>query len=325
MAKPQHGAVDWDAVYTAHGQNFLSRTPTDNYFTGNPTLDYLKADAGSYTGGKYIVEPLIHTGQTNVQSVGRMTQAGIGTVDPVTAAEYQITEYVGHIAIPALDEVQASGMDARLNIVETYLENARLSIEAKLSGHLWATSQASSTDIVGLPVLFPVGGAGTVGNIDSSTHTFWASKSTSTVTFSTGGLDAMRTMIHNCSAGNSGFKPDLIVTTQTVYEAYLDLAEQANVIYTTPGKVQQRIADLGFTAANYMGIPITWDPNCPSGRMYFLNKKGVKLRMLGKGLELLPFQRTNSHGIDARVAALRCFVATTVSHRRINGQIDTIS
>ena len=43
MAKPgQHGNIDWDAVYTAHGQNFLMNTPVDNYFTGNPTLDYLK-------------------------------------------------------------------------------------------------------------------------------------------------------------------------------------------------------------------------------------------------------------------------------------------
>lgn len=329
MAKPSnHGSgagVDWDAVYTAHGQAFLSNTPTDNYFTGNPTLDFLKADAGSYTGGKYLVEPLIHTGQTNVQSVGRMEQASLVTVDPVTAAEYAITEYVAHIAIPALDEVQASGMDARLNLVETYVQNARLSVERKLSTDLWATSQARTTDIQGLPVLFPVGGAGTIGNINSSTYTFWAAQSSATVTFSTGGLDAMRTMIHNCSAGNSGFRPDLIVTTQTIFEAYLDLAEQANVINTVPGKAQQRIADLGFNAANYMGIPITWDPNCPSGRMYFLNKKGVKLRMLGKGLELSPFVRTYFQGVDARVAQLRLFCCTTVSHRRINGQISSIT
>ena len=78
-------------------------------------------------------------------------------------------------------------------------------------------------------------------------------------------------------------------------------------------------------AANYQGIPITWDPNCVSGRMYFLNKKGLKVRMLGNGWELMPFESTRSNGIDARVALLRCFVATTVSHRRIQGQISTIT
>ncbi len=44
MAKPQHGAVDWDAVYTAHGQEFLSNVPTDNFFSGNPSTTAEAAD-----------------------------------------------------------------------------------------------------------------------------------------------------------------------------------------------------------------------------------------------------------------------------------------
>lgn len=325
MAKPQHGAVDWDAVYTAHGQEFLSNIPTDNFFSGNPTLDTLKADAGGYDGGAYLIEPLIMAKQTNGTSVGRGEQASLATTDPVTAAQYTIAQYVQYVTIPALDEIKAGGMGARLNLVETYLTNARLSAEAMLSEDLWAISQGKATDIIGIPQLVTTDGTGTIGNINASTYTWWKNKFIDTVTFATQGLDKMRQMVNDVSAGNQGFRPDLIVTTQTIYEAYLDLAEHANVIYTTPGKVQTRIADLGFTAANYQGIPITWDPNCPSGRMYFLNKKGLKVRMLGSGWELLPFESTRSNGIDARVALLRCFVATTVSHRRIQGQISTIT
>lgn len=326
MAKPSaHGAVDWDAVYTSHGQNFLSNIPVDNYFTGNPTLDLLKADAGGYSGGKYLIEPLVHTGQTNVQSVGRMTQASLTTVDPITAAEYAITEYVAHIAIPALDEVQASGMDARLNLVETYISNARASIERKLSTDLWATSKASTTDIDPIPLLITTDGTGTIGNIVSGTYTFWKNQFIDTVTFSTAGLAKMDKMINDCSAGNSGFRPDMIVTTQTLYEAYQEIARDANVLQTVVGKGAQRIADLGFPVVTHQGIPITWDANCPSGRMYFLNKSALKLRMMGKGVELSPFVRLTGHGIDARVAQLRVFLCTTVSHRRILGQISTIT
>lgn len=326
MAKPgAHGSIDWDAVYTAHGQEFLRNTPTDNYFTGNPTLDHLKSEAQNYNGGKYLIEPLIHTGQTNAQSVARMEQASLATTDPVTAAEYAITEYVAYVTIPALDEVQAGGMNARLNLVETYVQNARLSAEKKLSEHLWATSQAKSTDVFPIPLMVTTDGTGTVGNIVSGTYTFWKNKFYDTITFSTGGLDKMRTLMNDVSAGNQGFRPSLIVTTQSIYEAYMDLAEQANVINTTPGKVQSRIADLGFTAANYQGIPITWDPNCPSGRMYFLNNKGMHLRILGKGWELGKFESIASTGVDARVARLRCFLQLTCSHRRIQGQLSTIT
>lgn len=326
MAKPSsHGAVDWDAVYTAHGQEFLGNTPVDNYFTGNPTLDLLKADAGSYSGGKYLIEPLIHTGQTNVRSVGRMEQVSLATVDPVTAAEYAITEYLAPVTISALDEVQAGGMGSRLNLVETYITNARLSAERQMSTDLWATSKTRTTDIDPIPLLITTDGTGTVGNIVSGTYTFWKNKFIDTVTFATQGLDKMRQMINDVSAGNQGYRPDAIVTTQTIWEAYADLAEQANVLQTTPGKAAQRMADLGFPVLSYQGIPVTWDVNCPSGRMYFINKSALKMRILGKGWELLPFESTRASGIDARVAMLRCFVATTVSNRRLLGQISTIT
>lgn len=327
MAKPgQHGNIDWDAVYTAHGQNFLMNTPVDNYFTGNPTLDYLKketGDGGASVHGDYLVVPLIHTKQSNVQSVGRLEQASLATTDPVTAAEYRLKEYVCYVTISAFDEKRATGMDSRLNLVETYIDNARKSAEETMSKHLLATSQAKSTDIEPMPVLISTDGAGTVGNINSSTHTWWKNKFYDTVTFSSAGLDKMRAMINDVSAGNQGKRPGMIVTTQAIWEAYVDLAEGKVSMDIVPGKGASRIADLGFPVATYQGIPITWDPNCPSGRMYFLNSEGIQFR--ATPWKLSEFQDLTSSGIDGRVARLSCWAAVTVSHRRILGQISTIS
>lgn len=327
MAKPStHAAVDWDAVYTAHGQEFLSNTPKDNYFTGNPTLDYLKADQGSYSGGDYLIEPLIHTGQSGTTSIARGQQFSLAVTDPVTAAEYRIAHYVSPVTIYKEDEVKAGGMGGRLNLVETYIDNVRSSAERTLSQHLWATSQASTTDINPLPVLISTDGLGTVGNINRTTYTFWRNKRYSTITASTGLLDKMRSLLNDVSRGNKGgTRPGLIVTTQSVYEAYMDLAEQAHVINTNASSGQSRIADLGFPVANYQGIPITWDENCPSGRMYFLNKEGVKMRTMGKGWTLTPFQSTYGQGIAARTAVLEGWFQTSVSESRILGQLDTIT
>ncbi len=325
MAKPgTHGSIDWDAVYTAHGQNFLSNMPTDNYFTGNPTLDYLASDTeGATVHGDYLIEPLIHTKQSNVQSVGRMEQASLATTDPVTAAEYRITEYVCYITIPGIDERRASGMDARLNLVETYINNAKMSAQEKISQHLLATSQAETTDFNPIPVLISTDGLGTVGNINSSTYSFWRSKTYDTITASTGLEDKMRSLSLDVSAGNQGKRPGLIVTTQSIYEAYLDIAAQNHTTQSAPTKSLQRVADLGFEHASYNGIPVVWDTNCPSGRMYFLNKEGIKLRMTK--WELSKFETPISSGIDCRVARFRCFGQVTVSHRRILGQLSTIT
>lgn len=329
MAKPgTHGSIDWDAVYTAHGQNFLQNEPVDNYFVGTPTLAYLGGDPtngndGSTVNGKYIVCPLIHTKQTNVDSANRLEQGSLAMTDPVTAAEYTLKQYRTFVTISAFDERQASGMDARLNLVETYIKNAKMSAEDLLSEHLFATSQGETKDIVPLPVLISTDGTGTVGNINASTYTFWKNKFYDTVTFSSAGLDKMRSMLNDISAGNQGKKPGMIVTTQAIYEAYMDLAEQALLLNTPPTKAGQRVADLGFNVAYYQGVPITWDPKCVSGRMYFLNKEGVQVRRTP--WELSKFQPLTAAGISGRVAELSCWVATTVTHRRILGQISTIT
>lgn len=326
MAKPStHAAVEWDAVYTAHGQQFLNNTPKDNYFTGNPTLDYLKADAGSYNGGDYLIEPLIHTGQTTTQAITRGQQFSLAMADPITAAEYRIVHYVQPVTIYAEDEVKAGGVDARFNLVEQYISNARMSAERTLSQHLWATSQTAGR-INCLPVLIPTDGVGTVGNINRTTYTFWKTKFYDTITASTGLLDKMRSLMNDVSRGNKGgARPGLIVTTQAVYEAYMDLAEQAHVINTEASSGQKRIGDLGFPAINYQGIAMTWDENCPSGRMYFLNKSGLHFRQLGGGWKLLPFQSTHSNGLAARVAVLEGWFQTTISESRILGQLSTIT
>lgn len=327
MAKPgSHGSIEWDLVYTAHGQNFLSNEPVDNYFTGNPTLDYLKketSDGGATIHGDYMVVPLIHTGQSNATSVGRLEQASLATVDPVTSAEYRLKEYVAHVVISSFDERRATGMDSRLNLVETMVTNARKSAEAAMSVDLWATSLGKSTDIEGIPTLITTDGTGTVGNINASTYTFWKNQFIDTVTFASAGLDKMRKMINDVSAGNQGKRPGMIVTTQTIWEAYVDLAEQAHLLQSPPTKAAQRVADLGFQSATYQGIPVVWDTNATSGRMYFLNSDGLQFR--ATEWELSKFQDAVVNGIDARVARLRCWAVPTVSHRRILGQISTIT
>jgi hypothetical protein len=143
------------------------------------------------------------------------------------------------------------------------------------------------------------------------------------VTFSSAGLDKMRKMMNDCSASNSGKKPDFIVTTQTIWEAYMDLAEASHTVNTTPSKAGSRIADLGFDVAYYRGVPMVWDVNCPSGKMFFLNKEAIKLRTTGWSIS--KFVPTIILGASASVAQLECYCALTVSNRRLLGQISTIS
>ena len=73
----------------------------------------------------------------------------------------------------------------------------------------------------------------------------------------------MRTKYNDLSFGSN--KPDLIITTQTVFE-YYEKAMQPQERF-----IDTRTADAGFQNLTFKGVPVVFDRDCTSGVMYFLN------------------------------------------------------
>ena len=90
-----------------------------------------------------------------------------------------------------------------------------------------------------------------------------------------GGIKAMTQMYGACSIDAD--QPDLIVTTQVIYDAY-ETALQANKRY----EGDATLGDAGFQALRFKGASVVVDSHCPAGQMYFLNTKYLDYKVHAK-------------------------------------------
>jgi hypothetical protein len=319
MTKPTFSG-ELNSVFTAHGREYLSRMPEDNFYEGNPTLSMMRRVSRKRTGSKFIMEPLLEGGEPLGGSFTRTQALSTDSSDPVTEATYEWAHYAEPIAIFWQDEFHAGGAGALFNYIEMRIQDARLKLERKLSTDLFAATPAAGA-LSSLPQV--TGLTTTFGQLSPSTYTWWAPKNIDTIVFPTVGLDRMRTMANNVTAG--GLKRhDFVVTSQTLWESYVDLAEAKHTIDTGASSGAGRLADLGFPVAMYQGKPLIWDTNCPVDAMYFVNNTAVQLvESYGGPYQLTPFQSMNVNGQQGRIAYLRWSGQMTARNRRCLGSITT--
>jgi len=90
------------------------------------------------------------------------------------------------------------------------------------------------------------------------------------------GVKAWTRMYGHCSIDSD--QPDLIVTTQEIYDAY-ESSLQANKRYSTG---DDELADAGFQSLKFKGASVVVDSHCPSGQTYFLNTKYLDFKVHSK-------------------------------------------
>ena len=157
-----------------------------------------------------------------------------------------------------------------------------------------------------------VSNTGTYAGINSSTYTWWASDVESTATTLT--LAYMRTAFNTPSLGGKD-TPNLIVTTQTLFEKYESLLTSTIQMQAEGTK---KMADGGFQVLEYKGQPIVWDENCTAGYMYFLNTNHMKLVVhKDANFEVSDFVKPENQ--DARVAQILFMGNLTCDRRKSFG------
>jgi hypothetical protein len=128
----------------------------------------------------------------------------------------------------------------------------------------------------------------------------------------TAGKKAMRNMYNTVSIGDD--QPNLILTTQLLFEAYEDsLVDQIRYTNTQMG-------DAGFQNLMFKGCPITYDADQVAHLMDFLNTR--YLRLVGHSdtwFRNTPFIRPNNR--DARTAQILCYGQLTISKRSAQGRL----
>lgn len=275
----------------------------------------------------------------------------------MTTAFYEWAEIGGTISISRKEERQNSGEGRLINLLESKIKQAEMSMREKLNGDLLRGSVSALTFVPEVSTggnygLLPLGYflrklnrtdptvGGNVGNIAGATYSWWRHKtadcSNNTVTgndfkmsVSTfAGLKvAMRRMYNYCSRGSGG-SPDLVVADQVSFETY-ENALDVNVRY-----MNTKMADMGFDTVKLRGATVIWDEVVPDiysgttsltyGTMFFLNTDFYQVTYDSEtDIVTTPFVEPENQ--TAKTAKILFMGNAGVSNLRKHGALYTIS
>jgi hypothetical protein len=122
----------------------------------------------------------------------------------------------------------------------------------------------------------------------------------------------MATAYNTVSVGND--HPDMILTTQTLFEKYEALLVPSLRFTDT------KTADAGFQNLLYKAAPVAYDVHCPAGVMFFLNSKYLTLvGHSGKWFAQTAF--VSPEDVDARYALIMCYGNLTCRNAKKQGKL----
>jgi hypothetical protein len=262
-------------------------------------------------GGTKIVEPLIYGTNATVGSYSGYDSIALTAQAGITAAEYDWKQYAASIAISGIEEAKNNGEQEIINLLEAKIMQAEESMREGFNQMFFADGTGNSgKDWNGLGNL--VEASGTVGGINRATtgNEYWRSYEENTATALT--LAQMSTAYNSVSVGND--HPDMVLTTQTLFEKYEALL-QPQLRYT-----DTKTADAGFQNLLFKAAPVVYDEHCTAGIVYFLNSKYLTLvGHSGKWFEQTAFVRPED--LDARYALIMCYGNLTCRNAAKQGKL----
>lgn len=303
---------NFDALLSTTLANYRDQL-TDNIFTARP-LTYFLQDKGRIrmlNGGTKIVEPLIYGQNSTVASYSGYDTIALTAQAGITAAEYDWKQYAASIAISGIEEAKNNGEQEIINLLEAKIMQAEESMREGFNQMFFADGTGNSgKDWNGLGNI--VEASGTVGGINRATggNEYWQSYEENTSEALS--LAKMATAYNSVSVGND--HPDMVLTTQTLFEKYEALL-QPQLRYT-----DTKTADAGFQNLLFKSAPVVYDEHCTAGVVYFLNSKYLTLvGHSGKWFAQTDFVRPEN--LDARYALIMCYGNLTCRNAAKQGKL----
>lgn len=299
----------------------------DNIHDSNAVFYQLKKGEGfrEEDGGERIVEPLMYGKNTTAKSYDGYESLDTTPQTGIDSAEFNWKQYSVSISISGKEERQNSGTSRILNLLEAKTKQAEMSLTQVLSEGLFSDGTGNGgKNLTGF--LAMVDDAGTYGGINSATHTWW--RATVEESSEALGLPDMRNAYNSSSVGGKD-APTLIVTSQTLYESYEALFTNVAISgggshFSTMSAGRKQMADGGFQTLEFKGVPIIWDEQCTSDRMYFVNTKHMKL-VMHKDANFKTTDFVKPENQDARVAQILVMGNLTCNRRASFALLDNKS
>ena len=294
-----------------------SKSLADNVSNHNALLSRLNQNGNiSTVTGREIVRELEYASNGTVGFYQGYETLDVSPSDVLTSATFSYKQMAGNVTISGLEQIQNSGTEAIINLLESRIGVLEKTMSNILSTSLYSDGTGSDgKEVGGLQLLVADAGTGTVGGINSTTYTFWKNAQTTATStaFSTTNVQAdMNTMYLNLVRGNDS--PDLIMADGNAYKAFLGSLQAIQRI-TSDG-----MAKSGFTSVAYLNSDVVFDDACPQDKMYMLNTDYLRLEVAANR-NFVPGEAKMSVNQDAMVTPMFWSGNLTCSNRALQGVI----
>jgi hypothetical protein len=249
----------------------------DNVTSNNAILNRLnkRGKVKPFSGGRVIYQELDYAENSTYKRYSGYEVLNISPSEVFTAAEFDIKQAAVAISISGLEELQNSGPEQMIDLLESRITNAERTMQNNLSADFYSDGTADGgKQIGGLQLLVAdTATSGTVGGINRANWSFWQNQSYDATTDGGAAASAaniqayMNTLYLRCSRGTD--HPDLIIADNNYFNFYWQSLQAIQ-------RVQQSdMADAGFQALKFMGSDVVFDGgyggDAPTNHMYFLN------------------------------------------------------
>lgn len=177
------------------------------------------------------------------------------------------------------DEMKNKSKAQIFNYLTELIDNHKMTLMDTLGTSVWDAAPAAEA-INSLPTLIvedPT--TGTVGGLSRASNTYLRNQYYNMTSDSMASLliPKMTNMFNTCSLykGKGRRTPDIIITTQDIYEEYEDQIRN-DFTFEISGNTGNKRADYGLGDLSFKGAELYWDPDCPSGSMYFINSDTIE-------------------------------------------------
>jgi hypothetical protein len=259
-------AVSVSAINAITKQAFIPKLQ-DNVIKSNALLTSLEKNGGleNLDGGQDVRVPVRYA-RFAARGWYQGSESQISAYnEKKTALVFDWAQFYTNITISGLDKLKNAGENKVIDHVRSEVETAEEDIRDSFGTGLYSNGSTDPKSIIGLGAILST--SNTYGGISQSSESWLQSNIDSSTTTMT--LGKLQTMFE--SAVHGADKPNLAVTTKTLFNAYWALLQP-----------QQRFSDgemasAGFKNLLFNGATVLMDEYCTASLFAFLNTKFLKL------------------------------------------------
>lgn len=309
-----------------------SKKISDNVTKNNAILSKLNASGKVRTisGGNVILEELSFAENPNGGFYSGYDLLPVAAADVISAAEYQIKQYAVPVVISGLEQLQNSGKEALIDLLEGRIAVAESTMVNQLSASIYGDGTAAGgKSVTGLGAAIPTDPTkGTYGGIDRATWQFWRSQAFdakvnggATAGFTAANIQNFMNIMWSKLVRGAD-RPDMIVCDNSFWSTFMS-SLQPQQRFMDP-----KSASLGFPTIKFMDADVVLDGGiggaCPANTAFFLDTKYISWRP-HKDRNMVPLSPDRRYSInqDAEVQILAWAGNLTTSGAQFQGRLFT--